>query len=82
MGSIRASNSPRGADHADVPRNGTVTAAKFPADARDFSKTVPFRIVLIDDEALSCPLVRYGVAVRGGRRVIIKKRGEGYFSGA
>lgn len=58
-----------------------VTASKFTADAREYSRNVQHRVVLIDGTELVRLMVRHGVGVRVERTVVIKKLDEDYFSG-
>lgn len=58
-----------------------VTTSYFTSDAKDYVGRISRRIVLIDGEALAKLMYDYGVGVRSGRSLVVKRVDDAFFEG-
>ncbi len=58
-----------------------VTTSYFTGEAEEYVRRISSRIVLIDGRALSRLMYDYGIGVRAGRSLVVKRVDEGYFEG-
>lgn len=59
-----------------------VTTSSFSAPAIDYAARLPQRVILIDGKRLTELMVEYGVGVRAGRTVVVKRVDEDFFANA
>jgi len=58
-----------------------ITTSYFTSEAEDYIRRISKRIVLIDGQALARYMFEYGVGVRTGRSLEVKRVDEAYFEG-
>jgi restriction system protein len=58
-----------------------ITTSYFTADAKDYVRRISRRIVLVDGRGLTRLMYDYGIGVRAGRSLVVKRVDEGYFEG-
>jgi restriction system protein len=58
-----------------------VTTSYFTGEAEEYVRRISRRIVLIDGRALAKLMYDYGIGVRPGRSLVVKRVDDGYFEG-
>ena len=58
-----------------------LTTSYFTSDAEEYVRRITRRIVLIDGRALTKLMYDYGIGVRSGRSLVVKRVDEAYFEG-
>lgn len=58
-----------------------LTTSYFTGEAEDYVRRISRRIVLIDGKALTKLMYDYGIGVRAGRNLIVKRVDDAYFEG-
>ncbi|MEO7295153.1 MAG: restriction endonuclease, partial [Candidatus Limnocylindria bacterium] len=58
-----------------------VTTSYFTGEAEEYVRRISRRIVLIDGKALAKLMYDYGIGVRSGRSLVVKRVDDAYFEG-
>ena len=61
---------------------GSTNTSTFSAQARDFARHLPQRVILIDGGQLTELMVEHGVGVRTSRAISFKRLDEDFFAEA
>ncbi|OGO58272.1 MAG: hypothetical protein A2Z32_04720 [Chloroflexi bacterium RBG_16_69_14] len=58
-----------------------MTTSYFTAEAEEYVRRISRRIVLVDGQALARLMYDFGIGVRAGRSLAVKRVDDGYFEG-
>lgn len=76
---VRTSRASSALHGAQASRGVFITTSRFSREARDYTRVVPQRLVLIDGEELTSLMVRHGVGVQPEQTITVRKLDEDFF---